>query len=795
MSRKKRKNNRSSGKETRSENKKNLPQLITDGSAPAPIKMKYFEATMDGQQFTFEERLEMVREIGRKANEKFPKQYRSIQEWFVKYDQPKLLAFCFYYFLISEAGYDEEAVTGKLEFPPFYQELLQAFSLTIPRSYEAEPFSREVDNFRKGLKEVGELYRSKQLQFPDTVLTAEDLPYHLIRTEMIMHTTAVRNWSYDDKMKKVTIDIAKRISPAFLDRHGFEPVAFLELLYKMTDMVEVKINEHRLKIKTFIMQPSYQDVIQSYESLFPVDKIPKENYNDLWNRSGRNLKDLKAMFIMHSDLLLEHIFSFDYKTLAAYTNGKISEEKLREIFSIISFDFGDLKDYDVDHFLLGNPVQEKPFIRLDEDEIFSTMYSVMTHFSIGILENFCAVDNQLRQKYNIARAVYLEDEITNLFKNAFPDAQIFAGSQWKGKDGKLYENDLLVIIGKFALVIEAKAGMVSAPAKRGAPERLFRTLRELIEEPSEQALRFIDFLSENRGNLSLKVKKGQNHKFNSADLEYFIPLGVTLSHLGMTSTNLKQLIKAGVTHKKIEELATSVSFTDLEIVFDLLPQTAEKLHYLQRRRELEANVEYVGDELDLLAWYLDDGFNLGLDQEKYGLFKMDLKAKELDNYIIGNAKKEKVVKPVLRRSQWWKDILDRLETVQFENWLEVAYLLHNINFEDQIALMVMRDNLAEDVKKGKAKERHNWILLQTAEKKRQFTIAVYCYPESLKEERDEMMSTILESEDMEGMKGTLVIAINVDRNHYPYSKLAFRSAPELFETPYLRLKDQTEEKL
>jgi hypothetical protein len=62
-----------------------MRQLINEGSAPAPIKMKYFEATMDGQQFTFEERLEMVREIGRKANEKFPKQYRSIQEWLRKY--------------------------------------------------------------------------------------------------------------------------------------------------------------------------------------------------------------------------------------------------------------------------------------------------------------------------------------------------------------------------------------------------------------------------------------------------------------------------------------------------------------------------------------------------------------------------------------------------------------------------------------------------------------------------------------------------------------------------------------
>ncbi|MFW2135313.1 hypothetical protein ACK2M7_03325 [Chryseobacterium sp. TY4] len=49
-----------------------------------------------------------------------------------------------------------------------------------------------------------------------------------------MHTTAVRNWSYDHKLKKNTLDIAKKITYNFIDYHGFDPVDFLELLYEMT---------------------------------------------------------------------------------------------------------------------------------------------------------------------------------------------------------------------------------------------------------------------------------------------------------------------------------------------------------------------------------------------------------------------------------------------------------------------------------------------------------------------------------------------------------------------------------
>lgn len=37
----------------------------------------------------------MVREVGRVAAEKFPKQYKNIREWFQKYDQPNYSIFVF----------------------------------------------------------------------------------------------------------------------------------------------------------------------------------------------------------------------------------------------------------------------------------------------------------------------------------------------------------------------------------------------------------------------------------------------------------------------------------------------------------------------------------------------------------------------------------------------------------------------------------------------------------------------------------------------------------------------------
>ncbi|ANF49162.1 hypothetical protein A0O34_00690 [Chryseobacterium glaciei] len=62
--------------------------------------------------------------------------------------------------------------------------------------------------------------------------------------------------------------------------------------------------------------------------------------------------------------------------MESFTDGIISEEKLKKNFNEISFKFGDLEKHDIDHFLLGNPVQEKPFIQVTEnDTIFNTSIS------------------------------------------------------------------------------------------------------------------------------------------------------------------------------------------------------------------------------------------------------------------------------------------------------------------------------------------------------------------------------------------------------------------------------------
>ena len=58
--------------------------------------------------------------------------------------------------------------------------------------------------------------------------------------------------------------------------------------------------------------------------------------------------------------------------------------------------------------------------------------------------------------------------------------------------------------------------------------------------------------------------------------------------------------------------------TDLEHVLEILPMEATFLHYLVRRRELEAHVFLTGDEMDFLQYYVAGGFNQLGDHEYSG---------------------------------------------------------------------------------------------------------------------------------------------------------------------------------
>ena len=86
-----------------------------------------------------------------------------------------------------------------------------------------------------------------------------------------------------------------------------------------------------------------------------------------------------------------------------------------------------------------------------------------------------------------------------------------------------------------------------------------------------------------------------------------MPLTVTLEQFGSVS-NLRDLVESGISSRKLPELAPVISLTDLMVIFEILDLQSERVHYLARRREINSHVVWFGDELDILAFYLQNGF-------------------------------------------------------------------------------------------------------------------------------------------------------------------------------------------
>jgi len=160
---------------------------------------------------------------------------------------------------------------------------------------------------------------------------------------------------------------------------------------------------------------------------------------------------------------------------------------------------------------------------------------------------------------------------------------------------------------------------------------------------------------------------------------------------------------------------------------------------------------------------------------------------------IGTGKGQVVDKPTLRTTNWWKAILERLETAKPDLWLENSFVLLNLGLEGQELFEEMINDLIVKIKKGKTTFRQNWIQVDNNHEERRYVIVGYPYTDELYFERNDMMADIISDEEKRNTKGMLVIGINIDKGHYPYSVLCSKLSSKLFDAEFTDMVSVDEE--
>jgi hypothetical protein len=726
--------------------------------------------------FSAAERRRLALDAAADAKAAFDAGLPLLSQWFDTYDPLYVLSFCAVYFLSSEQGVNREAIDGFVDFGSHHLELLQAFALLQARRGTPAPLAARATELRDTLNELTHNLSLSHLLDLDKASSDTDLKKHMVINQMRIQTLAIRNWDYPDQaIAHLKALYAGALDEVFQRELRISATRLIDALVALVDLITDRLNEHVRRLGPVLRAKSFSRVRTAYLEAFPmVDDSSKQMlgiYNDI---CGSDLKNFKQFLLAHSDLFLEYIFSLSPDDLKQSCGDDISASDLSRVWDRWSLDFGALATRNPYHFLYSNPVLAQPFIKLDGGCSFWVLGGILTHTLPEMLQLLIPASE--RPKYLIRRSVYLEDAVEALCRRAFPNAGVYRGSQWYDSvdESTVYENDVLVVLDSVVLVIECKAHLVDPPARRGAELRLIDTLNDLVVSASHQAHRFCDLLSTQPKVHQFATKRGDLNVVDVSRVVRFIPISVTYENLGFVSANLKTAVQAGLIDNGHSPIV-SLCLSDLEIAFEILDSQAQRIHYLSRRAEIERSMNYSGDEMDLLAFYVETGFNIGKAEEGAVFLGLTMKSAELDPYFVGRADGVSVPKPQLKLTAWWRDILLRVERRRQEFWTEIAYALLSVGYDDQVKFEEWFNELLERVVNGEVTSRHNWIeLLSGLNAKRQYVVAAYPYIEVSRAERNRMIRHIAaQSEGEQKVSGIVILGFDLGDPSFPYDVLAY----------------------
>ena len=743
----------------------------------APVKMKFVKMSDPFGNAPMEVRRKVAMEVATEAKARFEAAYPKLIDWFDTYDPLYVLSFCVLYFLSAPQGVDKEAVDGKLDFASHDLELLQAFALMRPRAGTPAPLRDKAKELQRTLNSMTEDLGLAQLTVLRDDMSDTEVKKHFVINQMRLQTFAIRNWAYPDQ----TLRHLRAVFSGGLDEvlkreySGASVVRLIDALAALADETNGRLNAHLARLRPAIRATSYEECYAEYQKAFSLVRDDSDQMRDVFARMcGSDLRSFKSLLMTHSDLFLDQVFTFTVDDIMKVYGDDSRRDGVLTMIQKLSYRFGDLADRDQNHFLFSNPVLVRPFIDLENGSFFWALAGILAHTLSAMLEEL--VPPAERERYLATRASYLEDSVESLVRNAFPDGRVYRGSQWRASpaDTTQYENDILLVIASTAIIFECKSHLVDAPARRGAELRLIDTLEDIVVSASDQAQRFANFLKARRRVHEFSTKSGAVNRVDTTQLVRFIPISVTYENLGFVSANLKEAVAAGLIEPG-HVLVPSICITDLETICEVLDSQAQRIHYLARRVEIEKTMKYHGDEMDLLAFYVENGFNVGELEDGDTFISITMKSKELDPYFVARADGVSVPKPSLRLTEWWKDLLSKVEQIQNEFWPEIAYVLLSVAYGDQQKFERGFQKLVDRVDRGQVKEKHNWmVLLSGTRATRQYAVLGFPYKSIDREERNDMMKHMAaEVEERTPVVGIVVLGINLGTIAYPYSVLAY----------------------
>jgi hypothetical protein len=193
-------------------------------------------------------------------------------------------------------------------------------------------------------------------------------------------------------------------------------------------------------------------------------------------------------------------------------------------------------------------------------------------------------------------------------------------------DGRVWENDVVALVGNFIFIFEAKSGGIKDAARRGGILSLEKNFKDLFIEPGAQAGRLQRYLNTAGERASLRLKStGTPIDLRMDKPKIVFNFSVCIEHFAALTSAKSYLKDMGLV---TDDLMWSpvLSLGELLMIVTYLDSEVSLVHYLTRRSTLEQVIDFHADEQDLLSTYLHNGLAIdgeALQGRKVVLFMSD----------------------------------------------------------------------------------------------------------------------------------------------------------------------------
>ncbi len=487
------------------------------------------------------------------------------------------------------------------------------------------------------------------------------------------------------------------------------------------------------------------------------------------------------MVSAYSHQFLASAFTFTTDELSGLLPPPAEPGAVAKLLGEISLGFGDLAGTPFGHLLTQSSIRCRPFIALGDETHFIPIPGLLGSFCVEILEGLIRKTPRLWERYLDRRSTFLEEKTHTLMREAFPEAAVERNLQWTdAATGKTFENDTLVVVGPVALICESKSSRVSDSARRGGPERLKRDFGNLVDAASEQASRTADLLERATGDVAFTRRDGTVVTVEASAIRRGVCVSITLDALPTVSLSWKMLLDAGLVSPS-NRPAMSLPLADLIVVVETLAEPAIRLHYFWRRSEFEHRVEYIGDEEDLLVYYLSNGFGpllaaAGTTDAPVSLWG---NSEELHRYYMAkwHDPNRKVPPPRRHLRGWWLAVVRRVQRrTHAEKW-DIACCLLDVPYEDQLELEQRFSGLVHSVRRRGRRAPTDAVIFRVPPADSGRAIVLFAYCELAYAERDGRISALINQARVQlDATQVAVLCRDVGSDIEPYSAIAYWDA-------------------